>query len=99
MKTYYVTFRSVTPAQYAAGEAEGYRIFDASLKPTIEGAPYIDLPNITGPIDGVGKDEKVLLVCNKGKRAYLVQNRLKAFGYTNTKVLEGGNLFTDVTVD
>jgi rhodanese-related sulfurtransferase len=90
---------SMTPAQYAAGEAVGYRIFDASLKPTIEGAPYIDLPNITGPIDGVGKDEKVLLVCNKGKRAYLVQNRLKAFGYTNTKVLEGGNLFTDVTVD
>ena len=41
----------------------------------------------------------MLLVCNKGKRAYLVQNRLKAFGYTNTKVLEGGNLFTDVTVD
>ena len=90
---------SMTPAQYAAGEAEDYRILDASLKPTIEGAPYIDLPSVTGPIDGVDKDEKVLLVCNKGKRAYLVQNRLKAFGYTNTKVLEGGNLFTDVTVD
>jgi len=90
---------SMTPAEYAAGEAEGYRILDASLKPTIEGAPYIDLPSVNGPIDGVGKDEKVLLVCNKGKRAYLVQNRLKAFGYTNTKVLEGGNLFTDVTVD
>ena len=39
------------------------------------------------------------IVSYKGKRAYLVQNRLKAFGYTNTRVLEGGNLFTDVTVD
>ena len=39
---------------------------------------------------GLGKEEKLLLVCDKGKRAYLLQNRLRHFGYTNTKVLEGG---------
>ena len=35
-------------------------------------------------------DEKLLLVCAKGKRAYLTQNRLRHYGYTDTLVLEGG---------
>ena len=47
-------------------------------------------------MDGLGKDEKLLLVCAKGKRAYLTQNRLKAYGYTNTKTLEGGTFFTEI---
>ena len=38
---------------------------------------------------------KILLVCNKGKRAYLLQNRLKGYGYTGTKVLEGGIFVTE----
>ena len=91
-------FETITPAEYAAGDADGYRIIDVSLQPAIEGAPYYELTAINGPLDGVAPDEKLLLVCNKGKRAYLVQNRLKAFGYTNTRVLEGGNLFTDVSL-
>ena len=41
-------------------------------------------------------EEKLLLVCNKGKRAYLLQNRMKFYGYKNTKALEGGNFFSDV---
>ncbi|MFR0024712.1 MAG: 4Fe-4S dicluster domain-containing protein [Eisenbergiella sp.] len=41
----------------------------------------------------MGKEEKLLLVCAKGKRAYLLQNRLKYYGYTNTKVLEGSSFF------
>ena len=44
----------------------------------------------------MGTDEKLLLICNKGKRAYLLQNRMKFYGYTNTRVLEGGTLFNDV---
>jgi rhodanese-related sulfurtransferase len=53
---------------------------------------------VEGPIDGFGLDEKILLVCNKGKRAYLLQNRMKFYGYTNTRVLEGGISFNDVEV-
>ena len=49
-------------------------------------------------IDGLDKDAKLLLVCGKGKRAYFLQNRLKAAGYTNTKVLEGGIFVNDVKV-
>lgn len=86
---------SFTPQEYAEGKAEGYRLIDVSIQPTIPGAPYIDFTTIHAPLDGYSKDEKILLVCNKGKRAYLTQNRLKALGYTNTRVLEGGNLFTD----
>lgn len=88
-------FETFTPREYAEGKAEGYKLIDVSLQPTIPGAPYVDLVKVTGPLEGYGKDDKILLVCNKGKRAYLTQNRLKAFGYTNTRVLEGGNLFTD----
>ena len=92
------TFETFTPEEYAAGAAEGYKVIDACLQPSIEGAPYVELTTVEGPIDGLGLDEKILLVCNKGKRAYLLQNRMKFYGYTNTKVLEGGISFNDVEV-
>ena len=92
-------FETFTPAEFAQGLAKDYRIVDASLKPTIEGAPYVDLTSVTGPLKDFGPEEKLLLICNKGKRAYLLQNRLKAFGYQPVKVLEGGNLFTDISLD
>lgn len=79
----------MTPAEFMQGKAEGYRIVDAALMPSISGAPYVDLNTVTGEVKGLGKEEKLLLICNKGKRAYLLQNRLRFFGYTNTKVLEG----------
>lgn len=92
------TFETFTPSEYAAGEAEGYKVIDACLQPSIEGAPYVELTTVEGPIEGFGLDDKILLICNKGKRAYLLQNRMKFYGYTNTKVLEGGISFNDVEV-
>lgn len=93
------TFETFTPAEFEAGAAEGYKIVDACLKPSIDGAPYVDLTTVEGPIDGLGLEDKILLVCNKGKRAYLLQNRMKFYGYKNTKVLEGGISFNDVEVE
>ena len=93
------SIETFTPAEFAQGLAKDYRIVDASLKPSIEGAPYVDLTTVTGPMEGFGLEEKILLICNRGKRAYLLQNRLKAFGYQHVKVLEGGNLFTDITLE
>ena len=81
---------SFTPAEYAAGAARGYKVIDVQPAPTIPGATWVDLGKVTGPIEGLDKDEKLLLVCTRGKRGYFLQNRLKAFGYTNTRVLEGG---------
>jgi NADPH-dependent 2,4-dienoyl-CoA reductase/sulfur reductase-like enzyme/rhodanese-related sulfurtransferase len=89
-------FETFTPAEYAAGAAEGYKVVDACLAPSIEGAPYVELTTVEGPVEGLDPEEKLLLVCNKGKRAYLLQNRLKFYGYKNTKVLEGGITFSDV---
>ena len=91
-------FETFTPAEYANGAAEGYKVVDACLAPSIEGAPYVELTTVEGAVEGLGKEEKILLVCNKGKRAYLLQNRLKFYGYQNTKVLEGGITFNDVEV-
>lgn len=90
------TIDSMTPEEYLEGAAEGYQIIDASMSPAIEGAPYVDPTEVNGALDGYGTDEKLLLVCTKGKRAYLLQNRLKYYGYTNTKVLEAGTSFNDV---
>ena len=90
---------SLTPAEYAAGAAEGYEVVDVLPAPTIPGARWVDLTKI-GPdgIDGVARDAKLLLVCAKGKRGYFAQNRLKAAGYTATRVLEGGVTFNEVRV-
>lgn len=90
---------SMTPAAYAAGEAAGYRVLDVGLTPSIRGAMPVDLSKVNGPIEGIGKEEKLLLVCTKGKRAYFLQNRLRYFGYMNTLVLEGGTAFNEVRVE
>lgn len=89
---------SITPAEYLAGKAKDYRVIDAGLAPSIRGAKYVDLAKVNAPIEGIGKDEKLLLVCAKGKRAYFLQNRLRHLGYTNTLSLEGGLFFNDVKV-
>ena len=87
---------AVTPAGYAAGEAEGWEVIDCANAPALPGKKYIDFAAIHGEIPGLGKEEKLLLVCTKGRRAYLTQNRMKFYGYTNTKVLEGGTTFTEI---
>lgn len=90
---------SITPAEYAAGAAEGYEIVDCAQAPALEGRRYLDLTAIDGEVEGLGWEDPLLLVCTKGKRAYLTQNRLKYYGYTNTKVLEGGATFTEIEAD
>lgn len=87
---------SVTPIEFKSGLVDGYKMLDASIVPTIQTVPYIDLTKIEGELPEYKKDEEILLVCAKGKRAYMVQNRLKHYGYTNTKVLEGGLTFNNI---
>lgn len=89
---------SMTPAEYAAGAAEGYTVIDTSKEPAIRGARYVDLTKVNGPLEGLPQDAKLLLVCSRGKRAYMLQNRLKHYGYTGTKVLEGASFFNEVRV-
>ena len=89
---------SMTPAEYLAGAAKDYRVIDVAPMPKIPGATFVALDKVNGEIEGVGKDEKLLLVCLKGKRGYMLQTRLKAYGYAHTKVLEGATYFNDVRV-
>lgn len=90
------SFETFTPQEYKNGEAEAYRMIDAALQPSLPGVEYLDLEKVTEPVEGLDKEEKLLLVCAKGKRAYMLQNRLKQFGYTQTKVLEGGTTFNQL---
>ena len=92
-------FETMTPLEYLKTRAKGYKVVDVLPEKTIPGATWVNLGAVTGPVDGLGKDEKLLLVCARGKRGYFLQNRLKYYGYTNTKVLEGGLSFNDVRVD
>ena len=75
------TFVSMTPAEYAAGKAEGYRVVDVQPEPAIRGAFFVNLAKVNGEIEGLDKKEKILLVCAKGKRAYFLQNRMRYYGY------------------
>ncbi|MEE1085625.1 MAG: FAD-dependent oxidoreductase [Schaedlerella sp.] len=84
---------SFTPAEYADGAAKDYTVIDTQPKSSIPGAEWIDLVKAEEMIQKFDKNEKLLLVCTRGKRAYLLQNRLRALGYENTRVLEGGITF------
>ncbi len=90
--------QSITPREYSEGKAEGYKVVDASIRPSISGAAFIDLSKVHEELPQFEKDEKLLLVCTKGKRAYMLQKRLKSFGYTNTLVLEGGTFFNELSL-
>lgn len=87
---------SFTPVEYADGKACDYRVLDAHPTPAIAGAQWVDLANLESLAAQLDKGEKVLLVCARGKRGYLIQNKLRAMGYTNTRVLEGGATFNVV---
>ena len=89
---------SMTPAEYAGGKAKDYKVVDVGLTPSIRGAVYVNLSQVNGEIEGLDKEEKLLLVCAKGKRGYFLQNRLRSYGYENTVVLEGAQFFNDVKV-
>ncbi len=91
-------FESMSPSEYADGAAKGYQVLDVQPAPAVPNARWIDLATVNGPIEGLEKDARLLLVCAKGKRGYFLQNRLKALGYTNTRVLEGGATFNEVRV-
>lgn len=92
-------FETFTPAEYLAGKAKDYRVIDVQPEAKIFGATWVNLGKVNGEIEGIGKAEKLLLVCTRGKRGYFLQNRLKYYGYTNTKVLEGGTFFNTVKVE
>lgn len=69
---------------------ENYKLADVNKTPQLEGVTYIDLAQLNGKLDGFELDDKILLVCARGKRAYLAYNRMKHFGYKDVQVLEGG---------
>ena len=42
---------SMTPAEYAAGAAEDYRIIDVAPAPQIPGATHVQLEKVDGPVE------------------------------------------------
>ena len=89
------TMRSIDAHGYSeiAENATLISVTETSNLPAEKGIPNFYFADIEGPLNGIDKDAKIVLVCNKGKQAYFAQNRLKRFGYTDTYVLEGGSIF------
>ena len=87
---------SITPQEYAEGNFDDYKIMDAAIVPELSNVPHVDLNKLNGEVKGFDKEDKILISCNKGKRSYLVQNRLKHYGYENTVVLEGGSIVNKI---
>lgn len=90
--------KSITPGEYLSGKADGFTVLDVTAGFTIRGAVTMDFAALDKDIDKLNKNDTYLIVCNRGKKAYLMQNRLAALGFTNTYVLEGGITFNDVRV-
>lgn len=84
---------SFTPEEYTQGKANGYRLIDAHPAPQLAGGEWFDLTDVEHSAAKYEKDEKLLLVCARGKRGYLIQNKLRELGFTNVRVLEGGATF------
>ncbi|MCQ2427272.1 MAG: FAD-dependent oxidoreductase [Clostridia bacterium] len=91
--------KSFTPEEYSAGAAKGYTVVDVHPAPSVTGAKFVDISRFDGVIDGVEKDAKLLIVCHRGRRAYIAQRMFAAAGYTETRVLEGGSYLNRVKVE
>ena len=87
---------SMTPTEYGAGSADGYTVVDVGKTPTIEGAVFVEMNDVKPGFDALPKDKPLLLICTRGRRAYMTQVKLRALGYTDTLVLEGGLTFNTV---
>lgn len=53
---------SLTPAEFAAGAAEGYEIIDCAIEPSLPGKKYLNLTKVDGEVPGLGREDKLLLV-------------------------------------
>lgn len=83
---------SVQPEEYLSGKASGYTVLDCCRQPEIFGATVIDMedPGQAEELQPLAKDKPYLLVCSRGRRANRLQQSMRAQGFTNTHVLEGG---------
>ncbi len=85
---------TVTPAEFWR-DKDKYRVIDLRSEDEFEekhikGAINIPFDNINEHINHIEKNENLILVCRVGKIAYIAYKKLKALGYKDVKILEGG---------
>jgi len=85
---------TVTPVEFWR-DKDKYRVIDLRSEDEfeekhIEGAINIPFDNINEHINDIEKNENLILVCRVGKIAYIAYKKLKALGYKDVKILEGG---------
>lgn len=89
-------FVTISPSEFEGLNLEDYKIMDVAIVPELKNGTYVDLSKINGEVEGFAKEDKILISCSKGKRAYMAQNRLRYYGYTNTFALEGGSIVNNI---
>ncbi len=85
---------TVTPVEFWR-DKDKYRVIDLRSEDEfeekhIEGAINVPFDNINEHINHIEKDKNLVLVCRVGKIAYIAYKKLKALGYKDVKILEGG---------
>lgn len=85
---------TLTPKEFLDNK-EDYKILDIRSEEEyeekhIEGAVSIPMASIEEQIKTISKETAILLVCRIGRSAYVAFKKLKALGYKNVKILEGG---------
>ena len=73
-------FVTISPEEFRAIDLDDYKIMDVAIVPELKNGSYVDLSTIEGLVEGFDKDDKILISCSKGKRAYMAQNRLRHYG-------------------
>jgi len=57
---------------------------------SIPGSINIPLDELVEKVDMIDKNKEIVLICGLGKRAYQAYTKLRSFGFTNLKILDGG---------
>lgn len=85
--------KTICPSEYIKSGAKGYTLIDAHPSAKLIGTEWLDITKLDEFCKTHKKDEKILLVCARGKRAYIIYNKLTALGFTEVRTLEGGSTF------
>ncbi len=88
--------KTVTPLEFSSLDLSEYKLIDVSRSPAVDNATFVELNDLTENFDTFSKDDKLMIICTKGRRAYMAQNRLDYYGFKDTTVLEAGTTFNDI---
>ncbi len=88
--------KTITATEFKSLDLSEYIILDISKRPTIAGAEFIEFSEITKDLAKYDKEQKIIIICPRGRRAFVAHRALVQLGFKNTFVLEAGAYNVDI---